>query len=129
MTQTTTDVIPKRDWPYFFDSFSHMHRGWIASLEVVDRDLGDQIEASRLRFEGITFEAPTGEPETVSIMFGDSPSAHVAHAVVEPTAVRLERSELEIGTFETLEVESRHGPLTLVRLHAGVTPDMMDLDE
>ena len=129
MSRTSTDDIPKQDWGYFLDVFSLRHRGWLASLELFGPEFGDQLEANRLRFEGITYEAATGEPEAISIMFGASPDDHIAHAIRKPTCLRVERTELEIGTFETLESESERGPRALVRFPAGVTPEMEPIDD
>jgi hypothetical protein len=123
------DEIPKQNWSYFFDTFSLRHQGWIASLELMDDEIGDQTEANRMRFEGITFETGKHEPESVEIIFGATPYVHVTHTIVGPRAVRIERTVLDNGTFETLEIESARGPLALVRFHAGVTPEMEQLED
>ena len=129
MPSTSTDEIPQRDWSYFFDVFSLRHRGWIASLELLDPEIGDQMEASHMRFEGVTYEASRHRPDAIELMFGGSPSDHVTHTIRGPRFVRLERTELENGTFETLEIECSRGPVALVRFHAGVTPEMETLDD
>jgi hypothetical protein len=129
MSNTTMDEIPKQDWSYFFDTFSLRHRGWVASLELVGEEIGDQTEANRLRFEGITFETGKHAPESVEIRFGTAPYVHVSHTIVAPRSVRIERTTLDNGTFETLGIERDDGPLALVRFHAGVTPEMEELDD
>ena len=48
----STQEIPRNQWNTFFDSFSRQHEGWLATLELLNTDLGAQEEANELSFEG-----------------------------------------------------------------------------
>jgi hypothetical protein len=125
MSTTTTDEVPRDQWPFFFNTFSCQHEGWLVTVEVLASDIGAQVEAKSLRFEGISADHKDGE-DSIAITLGESADAHITHIISSPTHVRIERSEIERGTFETLEIESADGATTLVRFLAGVVPEMLD---
>jgi len=125
MSEITMDEIPKQDWSSFFATFSMRHRGWIASLELLDEEIGDQTEANRMRFEGITYEHKA-ERDTIEIMFGSSPDDHLTHIVASPRVVRIARIASEDGTDETLEIECKDEPTILVRFHSDATASAED---
>lgn len=120
---TMTEEIPREEWGPFLNLFSQQHRGWITTLEIMGTEFGAQAGAERMRFEGATYESHSGHDEAIRIMIGDSPKAHMTHSIAKPTHVRLATSQLDSGTFETLEIESDGGQPTLVRFHAGVEPE------
>ena len=45
---TTVNLIPEGDWRQFFDAFSRRHEGWLASVEILGSDIGQQVEALRI---------------------------------------------------------------------------------
>jgi hypothetical protein len=95
------------------------------TVEVLGSDFKAQVEGRSLRFEGISADFKSGE-DLIAISLGDTPDAHITHIISAPIHVRLERDEIESGTFETLEIESADGSTTLVRVLAGVVPEMQD---
>jgi hypothetical protein len=74
MASTPTEQLPRETWTRYFDELSK-HLGTVeATVEVVGRDIGDQLAAERLVLTGITFDhkddvlvigldAPGGDPE------------------------------------------------------------------
>ena len=125
MSSITTDEIPKQEWHEYFNDFSKRRRGWLATVEVLDPQLGDQIEADRLPLEGITYEHKA-EPDTIEIMLGSSPEDHLTHVVASPRVVRIARIASEEGTDETLEIECKDESTILVRFHSGATASAED---
>lgn len=116
-----TQKIERREWMEFFDQFSRRHRGWLVTLEVLETDLGDQIEARELPLEGITAELKDSGDE-IEIIAG-SPDAHVSHTITRPERVWLKQTEE--GADETLEIESESGAV-LLRFRSAVLPEMVD---
>jgi hypothetical protein len=120
---TTTQEISRDRWLSFFDAFSREHEGSAVNLEILSEEIGAQVEGSTLRFVGINADLKDGE-NRIAITLGGERDDHITHVVSAPIRVRLERSEMERGTFETLEVESAEGEKTLVRFLANAeTPD------
>ena len=120
---TTTKEIPRDEWPSFLDVFSKSRQEWLVTVEVFDTEIGNQVEAERMKLKGITFEHKGAGAPAILIMLGKQSGDHVTHQILNPSAVRLERSELESGTYEALQITCDDGPMTLVRFHAGVVPD------
>ena len=125
METPTSQEIPKGEWAFFFDAFSRQHRGWIATTEVLDESVGDQIEGCALPFEGIFSNREAGR-ETISILLGREIDQHVSHTIQAPTRVVLEYDERAVTAGETLGIESEDGSKVLVRFHAAVRPEQLD---
>ncbi len=106
--------IPHGEWEAFFNSFSRNHQGWTAIMEVTGSEIGDQIEANTLPFEGISIDSKGGEPETIEVTFGEN--REVTHVIEGPTRVLFD--EHEDGTHEGLEIESSDGNTTILRFRA-----------
>lgn len=119
-----TREIPRDEWSTFFDAFSRSHEGWLATVEVLGRDIGAQVEANDLPLVGVTAELKGGETDTVSIIMGEATGDHITHTVTRPTHVRVEQTES--GAVEALQVESAEGSRTLLRFRSAVLPEMVD---
>jgi hypothetical protein len=126
MEPSATSTIPEGEWQFFFDAFSRQHKGWIATVEVLDLAIGAQVEGSALPFEGITASASRGGDETITVMLGGEPERHVTHTIVAPSRVFLDRSGIDAGRGEALEIESADGSKTLIRFHNAVLPEQLD---
>jgi len=48
------------------------HEGWLATLEILEADIGAQVEERELAFEGITDEWDEVQGNTISIIAGGS---------------------------------------------------------
>jgi hypothetical protein len=118
-----TQEISREEWPRFLDIFSKGREGWLVSIEILDTEIGDQLEAERMKLRGITFEDKGSEPPAVLIMVDRPTGDHMTQQILNPKAIRLERSELASGTFEAMQVETEGGTTTLVRFHAGTLPE------
>lgn len=99
-----TQEIERNDWIEFFNSFSRRHRGWLVTIEVLEPDLGDQVEARELPLEGIAAELNDYADDELEIIAGKSPNAHISHTV---TRERVWLKQTEEGADETLEIEMK----------------------
>ena len=122
MSTTATREIPRAEWVRFLDTFSRRHERWLVTIEIFAAEVGAQVEGRSLRFEGMGADLKDGE-RRITISLGESPASHLTHTIEAPTRLWLGQSEAELGTFETLEIESEDGVTTLVRFLAGVVPD------
>ena len=112
-----TREIPTHEWVPFLDDFSRRHKGQPVSIEVMGPDLGVQREGESLPLSGVTVDlSDGGDNEQIEVMAGDSPHAHVMHAVRRPAHVRVACAD--DGADAALQLESRDGTVTLVRLLA-----------
>jgi hypothetical protein len=104
--------IQPDQWRTFFDDFSRTHRGWPVIIEVLGPDLGDQIEARALPFEGIFAERRNGA-DAIRIMAGYKPSDHISHVVGNPSRIWL--SSLADDDAEVVEIECTDQQKALIR--------------
>ena len=111
---TTTHEISRREWPAFFDAFSRRHASWLVTVEICSPEIGAQVEADSLTFEGVSADLRVGA-DRIAIALGELPGSRLTHVISAPTRVRLERTDLDLSTLETLEIESESGATTLVR--------------
>lgn len=109
-----TVEIPRPQWPEFFEDFSREHEGQIATLEVVGRDLGAQIEADAMPLIGLSAEP---SDDVVWVALARDADEHLTHGVHGVTHVRVERSGKDAA--DVVQLESRDGMMTLLRVRAG----------
>jgi uncharacterized protein DUF5335 len=119
-----TREIAHEEWVTFFDGFSQQHQGWLVTIEVLDPDLGAQVEAQELELRGITADSKESVRSSISINVGRTPWEHVTHTISDPSHVRLKQTEE--GANEALEIESAGGTITLVHFRSAVLPEMVD---
>jgi uncharacterized protein DUF5335 len=119
-----TQEIPREQWNRFFDSFSRRHEGWLATLEVLDTNIGAQPEAIDLSFEGISISSEDGEAELIVISLTKSPAEHVTHMIDHPMRVWLQQTDQ--GADASLEIEAEDAAKTLLRFRSPVPPELVD---
>lgn len=76
------------EWAERLEEFSRRNVGRIATLEVIDPDLGAQIEEVGMPFAGAAFDPRNA---TVQLMFGSDRHAHLSRSITGITAVQLLR--------------------------------------
>lgn len=119
-----TRQIPKSEWPAFLDCFSRQHEGWLVKLEILNPDLGAQVEEKGLALAGLTDEWDEAEGNTIMIMAGNKPDDHVTHWINNPTEVSLERTDE--GADVALSIKSADGTTALLSFRAAVLPETVD---
>jgi hypothetical protein len=103
--------VPRAEWSRFFDDFSRRHEHEPATVRVLSRRLGNQVEANALALEGIV-ASPMGD--AISIHLGGAPERHVEHPVESPEQVWVELTE--DGTETAVAIESAADVQTIVEL-------------
>jgi hypothetical protein len=117
----SSQKIPREHWVKFFNDFSKKHMGWITNVELMGKDIGDQLEASGLPLVAISADLKDGE-HSIEISLGGQPDSYFTHIINTPQAVEFEPAEPEPGVneeggvkgHEALEVTSADGTITLV---------------
>jgi hypothetical protein len=112
----TTRDVPQSEWATFLDHFSRQHVGQLARVESAGREFGVQANARNLPLLGVTAEVHGGGVPEIQVMVGDSPDAHVVHAISHPAAVRI--GESNDGSSATLQIQSQDGVLTVLQVGA-----------
>ena len=107
--------IPSEQWIPFFNDLSKRHQGEPVSVELIGRDIGDQMEAQDQSLLGITVDPPSGAFK-IDVMLGDAGGPNMAHEIAHPVHVRLAQSD--DGKDAAIEIEADRGPSTLVRFIA-----------
>lgn len=97
---------------------------WLATLEVFAVDAGAQPEAQELPFEGISLDSGDGEPASVIISFGKSPSDHVTHTIHQATNLWLQQTAE--GADASLEIKAGDNSNTLLRFRSPMLPEFVD---
>ena len=108
-----TYEIPRDRWPVDVMAFGETHRRWLASVEVLDDEMGAQPEVRDLPLEGISVEPPD-KGALVSIFMVRSPDDHLTHQIQNPTHIRIEQSEDDREA--AMQIEAADGTSTIVRL-------------
>jgi hypothetical protein len=105
-----TQEIPRTEWTPFFDNFSLRHEGWMVSVEIVGRDIGDQEQARR-PLAGVSAEVK-GHLARIEISVGNLLDGHVVHIIETPARVLCKLPV--IPGDEAIEIEDGEGRKTLV---------------
>lgn len=122
--QMKTREIPKEEWTQFFDRFSRQHEGWLITMEIFRSDIGDQVQECELTFQGITDEWDEVSGNSIFVMTGSSPDAHMTHNVEFPTHVSLQQTE--DGAEAALFIKSADGTTQCLRFRSPMLPEWVD---
>jgi hypothetical protein len=106
--------IPREQWIRFFDDFSKRHQGWVVTLEILGKDLGDQESATQLPLVGISADLKDRE-SSINVLVGDRPETHLTHIITKPG--RVLAKEPEEPAHEALEIESGDGTKTILHFN------------
>ena len=119
-----TRQIPQSEWPSFLDGFSRQYEGWQVKLEVLNPEIGAQVEEAGLALEGLTDEWDEIKGNTIMIMAGNTPDNHITHSITNPTEVTLEQTDE--GAVMALSIKSTDGTTALLSFRAAVLPETVD---
>lgn len=116
-----TQEIPRDQWPSFFESFSRAHQGCLSTVEVLDSEIGSQVEAERLPLQGVAADWKGTGGNSISIMLGGSAENALTHTIGDVTHVSVERTDA--GNDEVLSLDSAGGGTTLLHLLSHVSSE------
>jgi hypothetical protein len=88
-------VVERSEWPSFFDRLSDDMQGQHVAVEVLDPELGDQVEVEKIPF---AFSAYDPREDTVIISMGGTTEQYpvvLRHMINHPTSVDMTRSGKE----------------------------------
>lgn len=107
-----TQSIPKNEWSKFFNLVSKSIEGQEIQIEVAGLEIGDQIEAEWVPFDGISYDPKT------DYIFIHTPL--LDHTIVHPSTVLVAREENAIITInipddETIQILQFNPPIQLPR--------------
>jgi hypothetical protein len=122
-TTMTTREIKREEWPDFFDGFSRRHEGWLVTIELLDKELGDQIEVENKALKGIVAERRR-DPQVIDIFVWNKPEEDSSHMIDKPTRVLVE--ETPEGAEVALEIESEDHATTLLTFKSAALPETVD---
>jgi Family of unknown function (DUF5335) len=118
-----TQQIPHYEWSRFFDEFSRQHQAWLATIEMMGRDIGHQVQVRNLPLEGIFVEPNEIGEDDITIIAGAQPDAHISHTITSPRRVWLKQNDE--GADEAVEIESFAG-VALVSFRATALAEMLN---
>jgi hypothetical protein len=119
-----TQEIPKDQWQEFLDTFSRLHQGWLADVQVLGDPAARHFETKGLPFKGASYDDKGTGKNEVSIFIDQSPEEDITHTVSSPSHIRLEQTDS--GVDQGLEVEANDGTKTVVRFRNPASPDVVD---
>ncbi len=111
---SSTRSIREEEWEEFLDSLSREMSSRPVTVQVVDPELGYQLETGRLPFVGASADLNAGGGPRIEVMVGTLEANHTTHSIMRPRAVRIEEDDQ--GAPEVLEIEAADGSKTLVLL-------------
>ena len=121
MNAPTID-LPRDGWQPYFNLLSKVYRGWDVTVETLADRLGDQPEAQREPFQGISYETKGSRAGDILVEVGDAGTAYLVHDIEKPRAVRV--ADTQPGAETDIEIEAADGTVRLVhiRRHAELPP-------
>jgi len=107
----TNRSVPRAEWDRFFRDFNRDHHDVPVDLTVVGNDLGVQMEARGVPFDGIVANRVG---TSISIVLGGPRGAYLDHPVRQPIRVWVAMDDR--GNERALEIESATGVQTILEL-------------
>jgi hypothetical protein len=118
-----TEEVRQDQWIWYLAEFTKENRGAHGRIDVLGPDVGRQVETENRPFDGVSADVKDGE-HAVWIMFGSSPTDHLAHGVESVVRIRVRPPVGELGA--AMEIVAQDGTKTLLTLSR---PDAYALPE
>ena len=113
ITETAVE-IPKDRWPAYANDLSKQYVGWGVTIEILDRELGDQQAAAGPPLQGISFETKGSACGDLLVEVGDIGTPYEVHRIHRPRVLRA--AETQPGGELDIYVESEDGTANVIRL-------------
>ena len=111
---TSTQELPRETWRPYFDELSRTLGTVEATVEVIGRDLGAQIEADRLILTGISYD-DRDDVLVIGLDAPGEPEEDLERRVDRPRRIMIETSETPPEEM-TIDVEDAEGNQTIVHV-------------
>jgi hypothetical protein len=105
----------RQTWREFFDLVTKDHEGDAVTVEIVDREYGDQLEAEQMPFGYLEFD---DKDDAVNVGVGGTDGRYpvvLRHAIEHPKAILAD--PLDPPTARAFDIEGADGTSTIVTLH------------
>jgi hypothetical protein len=105
----------RQDWRELFEAVTEDHEGDAATVEIVGREYGDQLEAERMPFAYLEFD---DKDDAVIVGVGGSNSRFpvvLRHIIEHPKAILAD--PLNPRTARAFDIVDSDGTSTIVTLH------------
>jgi len=103
--------IKKENWTNFFDTLSKRRYEWKTRIEVLGREMGDQILTEGLRLNGFTVEKK-GDRTTIDVSVGANTEFHQTHNISDP--IRVAFLPADESHSDVIDIEEVDGTKTLI---------------
>lgn len=113
-----THEVSREQWKSVFDSLSRAYEGSSATLEILDEQMGAQMEIEGQPLRGISYDT-TG----IELVFAMRDGRHLAHRIQNPQRVEIE--EGADGLVDAIGIVSASEPHTILRLHAPISSRLL----
>jgi hypothetical protein len=113
-----TRELSKSQWEKTFDSLSRIYDGASASLEIIDNNLGAQMEIEEQPLRGITYDS-----SGIELVFVTRDGSHLAHRIPNPQRVQIE--EDDDGLVAAIGITSAGEKQQVLRLSAPVASKLL----
>jgi hypothetical protein len=110
-----TIELPRESWVERLNAFTMAHEGWMASLEVLGPETGEQPAVVDLPLIGVSADC-VDHDGTVAISVALSASEHLTRVIRDVARICIEQSD--DGGTAALLIESADGTRTTVHLRA-----------
>ncbi len=107
--------IAPNEWTDYFAELTRQAEGYVTAIEILSKELGDQIEVRRAPLSEVAFDPREG----IAVSVGDS-TGHtewLRHVIAAPRSVE---ATDEPGVPAALMIEDETGTKTLIRFSAPV---------
>jgi hypothetical protein len=106
--------VARQDWHRFFDGLTREHAGHIATIEVLDNDFGDELEAERMPLAYIEYDP---KDDMVNVAVGGRDGRYpvvLRHQVAHPRSIRSDQELPQVSwAFDITDAENGHTFVTL----------------
>jgi hypothetical protein len=108
--------MPRSEWKNYFEQMTKAHDGGTVTIEVLDMEFGDGLEAVQLPFKYIEYD-PKGDDFIVAVggRDGQFPVA-LRHIVEHPQAILVDHIESSSEKEDAVDVVGDDGSQTIVTI-------------
>ena len=115
-TRQQLHEVPRHDWHRFFDGLTREHAGHTVTIEILDQDFGDELEAERMPLAYLEYDP---KDDMVNVAVGGRTSRYpvvLRHQIVHPETISADQALPAIAW--AFEVRDADGSRTFVTLFA-----------
>jgi hypothetical protein len=105
--------IKEEEWADFFDTLGKRRYEWTTKIEVLGKEMGDQVLTDGLPLNGITVETK-GDFTSIDISVGENTESHQTHNIKNPSRVAFLAAADNHG--DVIDIEEEDGTKTLITL-------------